>query len=163
ERFRFLAETLPSFVWTADPDGTLTYTNRRWLVYCGISGQESPSAWTEAALHPDDLERCRAAWRDALRDGREYETEARYRRYDGVYRWFLTRAVPQRGVGQGVVGWFGVTMDIHDQKELAERLRETDRLKDQFLAMLSHELRNPLAAIRGALEVVCDPRRSEAD
>ena len=104
----------------------------------------------------------RREWRQAFREGREFEIEVRKRRYDGVYRWFLTRAVPHRDDGGKVVGWFGVTTDIHDQKELGEQLREADRRKDEFLATLAHELRNPLAAISSALDVLRHPERSEA-
>ena len=61
-----------------------------------------------------------------------------------------------------MIGWFGVTTDIHDQKELGEQLREADRRKDEFLATLAHELRNPLAAISSALDVLRHPERSES-
>ncbi len=162
ERFRLLAETIPSIVWTADPDGAITYANQRWFDYCGVAAEHNEKNWPAFVLHPDDRERRHAEWRRALREGREFEIEVRKRRYDGVYRWFLTRAVPHRDADGKVIGWFGVTTDIHDQKVLGEQLREADRRKDEFLATLAHELRNPLAAISSALNVLRHPERSEA-
>jgi len=152
ERFRFLAEMIPSIVWTAAPDGTLTYANRRWFDYSGMSPEQDPRGRSELALHPDDYERCMVAWAEAVRTGKDFQIEVRNRRHDGVYRWFMTRAVPLRdGLGQ-IISWFGVTTDIHDQKEMQEHLQDVDRRKDEFLATLAHELRNPLAPIRNSLQ-----------
>ena len=152
ERFRFLAETIPSIVWTAAPDGTLTYVNRRWLEYSGPNSEQNSPGWGELVVHPDDSERCMTEWAEALREGKEYAIEVRHRRYDGVFRWFMTRAVPLRDTVGRIVSWFGVTNDIQDQKEMQEHLQETDRRKDEFLATLAHELRNPLAPIRNSLQ-----------
>lgn len=162
-RFRFLAETIPSIVWTAGPDGTITYANRRWLEYTGLTQEQNTTSWPELVLHPDDYERCVAKWNEALREGKPYEIEVRNRRHDGVYRWFVTRAVPLRDDHGSVVSWFGITTDINDQKELQERLREADRRKDEFLATLAHELRNPLAPISNSLHILRAPRDRVAD
>lgn len=151
-RFRFLAETIPSIVWTASPDGTITYANRRWFDFCGLSPEQDLTDRQELVIHPDDYERCMAEWHESVRTGKEYEIEVRNRRHDGVYRWFMTRAVPLRDYLGQVVSWFGVTTDIHDQKEMQEHLREVDQRKDEFLATLAHELRNPLAPIRNSLQ-----------
>jgi PAS domain S-box-containing protein len=161
ERFRLLAETIPSIVWTAGPDGAITYANQHWFEYCGVAAEHNES-WPALVLHPEDRERRHAEWRRAMIEGREFEIEVRKRRQDGVYRWFLTRAVPHRDVDGKVIGWFGVTTDIHDQKVLGEQLRAADRRKDEFLATLAHELRNPLAAISSALNVLRHPQRSAA-
>ncbi|HXU07838.1 MAG TPA: PAS domain S-box protein [Blastocatellia bacterium] len=152
ERFRFLAETIPSIVWTAAPDGTLTYVNRRWLEYSAPNSEQNSPGWAELVVHPDDSERCMTEWAEALREGKEYAIEVRHRRYDGVFRWFMTRAVPLRDSVGRIVSWFGVTNDIQDQKEMQEHLQEMDRRKDEFLATLAHELRNPLAPIRNSLQ-----------
>jgi PAS domain S-box-containing protein len=154
ERFRYLAETIPSMVWTSSPDGNITYVNQRWLDYCGLTREQNRQHWAELVLHPDDRERCVQTWSEALREGREYEIEVRNRRHDGVYRWFITRAVPLRDASGHIVSWFGNTTDIHDQKEMQDRLREADRRKDEFLATLSHEIRNPLAPIQHAVQIM---------
>jgi PAS domain S-box-containing protein len=160
ERFRFLAETIPSIVWTASPNGTITYANQRWLEYCGMPVEQDAKGWPENVLHPDDYERCVTEWTEAVRDGKDYEIEVRIRRHDGVYRWFVTRAVPLRDSSGRISSWFGVTTDIHDQKEMQEQLEEADRRKDEFLATLAHELRNPLAPIRNSVQFL---RMSEND
>src|SRR6185295_1286281 len=90
-------------------------------------------------------------WTDAVATGKPFESEVRNQRYDGVYRWFVTRAVPFKDAHGQILAWFGVTTDIHDQKAMQEQLREADRRKDAFLATLAHELRNPLAPIRNGL------------
>ncbi len=153
-RFRFLAETIPSIVWTAAPDGKVTYANQRWFEFCGIPDLERATSLPELTVHPDDLERCTKAWQWHLRKGRDFEIELRHRRYDGEYRWFVARAVPFRDARGEILSWFGTTTDIHDQKEMEETLRQADRRKDEFLATLAHELRNPLAPIRNALHIM---------
>ena len=152
ERFRFLAETIPSIVFTAAPNGRLTYVNKRWLEYFGLPVDQIDISWADLPRHPDDQDRCRLEWSKALREGKQFEIEVRNRRYDGAYRWFVTRAVPLRNSSGSIVSWFGVTTDIHDQKEMQERLKEADRRKDEFLATLAHELRNPLAPIRNSVQ-----------
>ena len=154
ERFRHLIEAMPSIVWTASPEGKITYANDKWLAFCGITRTEADRGWPELTLHPEDRERCLEAWARSLREGTEYEIETRNQRQDGVYRWFMTRAVPWKSVSGTVLAWFGITTDIHEQKEMQERLHENDRRKDEFLATLAHELRNPLAPLRNSLEVM---------
>jgi|CXWL01.1.fsa_nt_gi PAS domain S-box-containing protein len=154
ERLRFLAETIPSIVWTAAPDGATTYANRRWLDYSrqpeGSDVDERPGL----ALHPDDEAAYQAQWSSLAQAGREIELEVRLRRRDGAYRWFITRAVPWFDTDGRLTTWFGVTTDIHDQKELQEQLRLADRRKDEFLATLAHELRNPLAPLHNAVHML---------
>ena len=153
-RFRFLSESIPSIVWSADASGTVTYVNRRGLEYFGITEDERVHQPQGHLLHPEDRERCLTAWQRAVRGGSNFEIEARSRRYDGAYRWFVTRAVPFRDVQGTIMSWFGVSMDIHEQREMQEALRQADRRKDEFLATLAHELRNPLAPIRNALHIM---------
>jgi PAS domain S-box-containing protein len=99
ERFRFLAEMIPSVVWTAAPDGTITYVNEQWLKFCGLTPEQNARNWPQLVLHPDDHQRCVEQWTRALHEGTEYEIEVRNRRHDGVYRWFVTRAVPLKEAG----------------------------------------------------------------
>jgi PAS domain S-box-containing protein len=154
QRFRFLAEMMPSMSWTADPHGKITYANKRWVEYCGVDASQNVHEWPEMEQHPDDRARCLLEWTMALHDGREYEVEVRNRRYDGVYRWFITRAVPMKDAEGRVLSWFGVTTDIHDLKAAQQQLHESDRRKDEFLATLSHELRNPLAPLSLAAQML---------
>jgi two-component system CheB/CheR fusion protein len=154
DRLKALAEAAPSIIWTASPDGALTYANPQWIKYTGLTPEQSARDWPRLVLHPDDYERCMKAWTLALETGAEFLIEARNRRRDGVYRWFVMRAVPFKDESGRVIAWYGATTDIQDQKELEERLRHADERKNEFLATLAHELRNPLAPLRNALHIM---------
>ncbi|MEW4568722.1 ATP-binding protein [Tautonia sp. JC769] len=162
--FRQMADAMPQIAWTARTDGYTDYYNRRWYEFTGLQpGQGGDASW-EPILHPDDLEPCRAAWYEAVRQGTPYEIEYRFRDpRTGAYRWHLGRALPLRDDEGRVVRWFGTCTDIDDQKRTEQALRESDRRKDEFLAMLAHELRNPLAAIRLAVDTVDQPGGEEGD
>ncbi len=153
ERFAHLADAVPQIVTVRGPGGDLEFVNRRWVEYTGRPDSEADDF--VGAVHPDDAAGLTARWRIAKSARALLEVESRLRRYDGVYRWFLTRAVPVPEVDNPAdFRWFGTSTDIHDQREAAEKLREADRRKDEFLATLAHELRNPLAPIRNGLKVM---------
>jgi PAS domain S-box-containing protein len=120
-RFRNMANIVPSMVWTADPDGTITFANDEWFRYVGITPEQNARGWPELVLHPDDYERCLTAWTHALQSGTDYEIEVRNRRHDGEYRWFLTRARPTRDEAGQITAWFGITTDIHERKRAERR------------------------------------------
>jgi len=141
ERFRALTNAVPDMVWTADADGTITFANDRWFEFCGISPEQNARGWPDLVLHPDDRARCLEQWTRALREGTDYEIEVRNRRYDGEYRWFLTRAVPIRDEAGRVSTWFGSTTDIQGRKEAEERQRI-------LAAELSHRVKNILAVVQ---------------
>ena len=97
ERLRFLADTIPSIVWTCAPDGTITYANRNWFEYYGRGAEgEGPSDLTRLVLHPDDSQAVHDLVVASLAAGENFEFEARHRAHDGDYCWFMTRAVPWR-------------------------------------------------------------------
>jgi PAS domain S-box-containing protein len=154
-QFRQLADAMPQIVWAAQPDGSLDYYNERWYEYTGFPRGESGRQSWEAVLHADDVQRCVNTYFGCIKAERPYQIEHRFKdRRTGGYRWFLGRAVPVRDEQGKVVRWFGTCTDIDDTKRAEEALREANRHKDEFLAMLAHELRNPLAPIRNALHVL---------
>jgi PAS domain S-box-containing protein len=140
ERFRNLAASVPDMVWTADPDGTITFANDRWCDFCGIAPDQNAREWPELVLHPDDRERYLEQWSRALQEGIDYEIEVRHRRYDGEYRWFLTRAAPVRDGEDRITAWFGSTTDINDRKQAEER-------QLVMAAELSHRVKNILSVV----------------
>jgi PAS domain S-box-containing protein len=141
-RFRAVAESIPSVVWTSAADGTITYANDRWFRYTGLTAAENARDWARLVLHPDDRERCLAQWSRALADGTEYEIEVRNRRHDGEYRWFLTRAVPIRDPGGRITVWFGTSTDIHDQKRAALEREELLAMTEAARAEAEARLRD---------------------
>jgi PAS domain S-box-containing protein len=155
-RFRTLVDALPLFVWAMLLDGAITYTNRCWLEYAGLSPEQGRS-WDaiDHATHPEDLPRARAAWSVALKTGRPMEAEYRLRRgRDGAWRWFLGRILPERDEQGELSGWIVATTDIDDSRRAIESLRATNEAKDAFLTMAAHELRTPLQAARGFVHLM---------
>jgi PAS domain S-box-containing protein len=156
DRFRSLAECMPHLVWEANALAQATFHNQRWYAYTGSTPESSSGDRWQEFLYPDDLVRAREAWSATIAGngtpGIDYEV--RIRRADGVYRWFRVTGQPLRDAHGAVVRWVGTSTDIDERKLAEEALREADRRKDEFLAMLSHELRNPLAPIRNATQLL---------
>jgi PAS domain S-box-containing protein len=153
-RFRAMAETVPDILFTTDPDGTMNYINPRFY---DLTGREPGSAdghgWMDS-IHPADAGMVRTRWEQMVEIGHGFRGEFRLRMADGSYRWFITRARPVRDEDGRISRWFGSSTDVHEQKRAEELLRDTDRRKDEFLAVLAHELRNPLVPIRNAVHVL---------
>src|SRR5207253_2495015 len=126
-RLQTVIDTVPSFLWTSLPDGSKEYLNKRWYEYTGLSLEEGKGWGWKVVVHPDDLDRLIREWL-ALVDARKPgELETRIRRYDGEYRWFLMRIVPQLDTEGNVVWWFGSNTDIEDRKRVEKKLLEEER------------------------------------
>jgi PAS domain S-box-containing protein len=172
QRFRLLADSTPHIVWAARPDGYSDYFNERWYEFTGMPRPDEPGGEHDPAgsgqgwnwkdwLHPDDFQPTIDAWERSLATGEPYRVEYRFKRRDGQYRWFIGRALPLRDETGRITRWFGTLSDVHDQtvdalqrEALIGRLREADNAKDEFLAMLAHEIRGPLGPVRTALAVL---------
>jgi PAS domain S-box-containing protein len=126
-------DTIPGLVWSALPDGELEFCNQRWLDYTGISFNEIKGREWAAAIHPQDITGLREAWRAALVRSSSFEAEARMRRADGSYRWFLIQSVPLRDSSGRTIRWYGTNTDVEDLKFAQEELRkQTSRLDELF-------------------------------
>lgn len=121
-RFRQLTDTMPQIVWTTTPAGVVDYFNKQWFVFTGLS-VEASLANANGAIHPDDRAAAVAAWQAAQPEGIAYEYEMRLRRYDGIYRWFLARCVPEYNAQGQVSRWYGTSTDISERKQAEEQLR----------------------------------------
>ena len=153
-------ETIPAMAWSAAPDGAAEFFNRRWLDYAGLAADQVRGwGWT-SAVHPDDLSRLADYWRSILASGEPGEFEARLRRFDGVYRWFLFRATPSLHHGR-VVKWYGINTDIEARKT-AEQAIVTQNSRLQLLLKLTQEItsnlefRELLRAISASIREVMD-------
>ena len=123
EHFRTLANVMPAFAWVTDADGNAIYFNDRWYAYTGQTPEQALGYGSLAVIHPDDVERVLANWKEATRRGVLCENEFRCRRHDGAYRWYMARIEPQRDEVGRITGWFGASTDVHDRKRAGAALR----------------------------------------
>src|SRR5437899_150697 len=123
KQFRQMIDEIPTLAWSCLPDGSDKFLNKQWLDYTGLSVESSPGLQWEAVVHPDDLENVIDTWRHHLASAEPIEVEARLRRFDGGYRWFLVRAVPVRDKQNNVIKWYGTNTDIEDRKQMETSLR----------------------------------------
>ena len=133
QKYRDLVDTTPAFVHTNLPNGDLDFVNRGWLEYLGLSNTDLlGSRWT-SAIHPEDVEELVAKWRAAFESGEGYVAEARVRRADGEYRWFLHREEPLRNEAGEIVKWYGSAIEIQERKIAEQRIREQETELRQIL------------------------------
>ncbi|HKN01612.1 MAG TPA: sigma-54-dependent Fis family transcriptional regulator [Candidatus Binataceae bacterium] len=127
DRFRVMVDTIPALVWCTLPDGSNEFHNQQWHDYTGLpEGAETGWGW-KVAYHPEDLERLLNEFQSIVASGEPGEMEARLRRFDGEYRWFLIRAAPLRDETGKIVYWYGSSTDIEDRKRAEEKLRQDER------------------------------------
>ena len=159
--FRQLADSMPHMVWTARPDGYLDYYNERWYEFTGFSREDSSGTIWRRIVHPDDLQRVGHAWEEALKSGNPYTIECRlWDRTEERWRWFLGRALPIRDAHGNLVKWFGSSTDIDDQKRAEDDLRRANTDLEQFAFSATHDLQQPLRAIKVYSELLtktCGP------
>ena len=110
-------ERIPDMAWTAAPDGSNMFVNRRWSVYTGLSLEDTAGSGWQIAVHPDDLGETVEKWRNSLTSGELLEHEVRFRHAaDEQYRWFLVRGVPLRDESGEILKWYGTATDIEERK-----------------------------------------------
>ncbi|EYD72692.1 hybrid sensor histidine kinase/response regulator [Limimaricola hongkongensis] len=180
ERFRTMAQTMPSHVWTARPDGGLDWVSDQVYDYTGTRGDEILGHNWGHAVHPEDIGRVAPIWAAAIERGSTYEAEFRLRDAAGGYRWFLVRAVPVRDAEGRVAQWIGTNADIEGRKAteaalaelnatLEERVESRNRALEEINATLrqsqkmeaignlaggvAHDFNNLLQAITGSLQL----------
>ncbi|TCJ12054.1 PAS domain S-box protein [Flaviaesturariibacter flavus] len=175
DEFRFVTDFMPQMVWSSRADGFHDFFNKQMYDYTGLGYDQlkGEDGWG-SVVHPEDQARARQAWLQSLATGSVYEVEYRFRRHDGVYRWFLGRALPLRNERDEVVKWFGTCTDIHDAKlqadvleqKVRERTAELTRSNSeleasnsellQFASVASHDLKEPLRKIHIFSNIIRD-------
>jgi len=152
--YRAIGESINYGVWVTDADGRCIYASDSFLRLLGMSmAQASDDGWS-SVLHPDDLEDTLDAWKETARTGNNWYREHRMLGVDGKYHAILAQGVPIRDETGRIQRWAGINLDISRLKNTERALIEADRRKDEFLATLAHELRNPLAPIRNAVRIL---------
>jgi PAS domain S-box-containing protein len=139
-QFRLLADSMPQFVWTADVHGALNYFSKAVYDYThAIPGEYEANGWI-GIVHPEDWQANVEKWKDSLASGEEFIYEHRLKNYKGDYRWYLTRALPQKGNDGLIQRWVGTSTDIQDQKDLSDRLEKQVRERTKELGELNRHL-----------------------
>ncbi len=154
QRFRLVADAAPVMIWISGVDKRCHWFNQPWLAFTGRPmAHEVGYGWAEG-VHPDDVEACFQTYKTAFVARLPFSMEYRLRRQDGEFRWLIDNGVPRFGAGGEFDGYIGSCIDVTEYKHAEAKLRDADRRKDEFLATLAHELRNPLAPIRSGLQVI---------
>ena len=152
-RFRTLMNSAPALIWVTGTEG-IEYVNQAYLEFLGVESQDVlGSAWTYF-MHPEDRDGWAAAYAQAVSGLQPFEYQFRFRRGDGEYRWMMCVALPQFGPAGKFAGYTGASFDITSLKSAEVSLRTADQRKDEFIAMLAHELRNPLAPITNVVQML---------
>jgi PAS domain S-box-containing protein len=162
ERFRIMADSAPLFIWVLDRDAKVQFANRAYYEFFGITHEELEATGWSSLVHPDDLDRWDGEVEAALAEQRGFSSRARVRRADGAWRWLQSYASPRFSPDGDFLGLVGSSPDITEMVEAADALRDADRRKDEFLATLAHEMRNPLAPIRQAAQISRSPYATDA-
>jgi PAS domain S-box-containing protein len=152
--YRAVGESIEYGVWLCDSAGRNIYASDSFLRLIGMSQKECSDLGWVNALHPDDAHATVVAWNETVQAGAPWYREHRCRGTDGRFHPILAQGVPIRDDRGQITGWAGINLDISRLKHTEEALREADRRKDEFLATLAHELRNPLAPIRHAVRIL---------
>jgi PAS domain S-box-containing protein len=155
--YRAIGESIEYGVWVCDATGRNIYASDSFLRLSGLTQAQCSDVGWMTRLHPDDVPATLQLWQDCVQSGKNWYREHRILGTDGAYHPVLAQGVAIKGDHGEIRGWAGINLDIRRLKETEEALREADRRKDEFLATLAHELRNPLAPIGHAVKILEAP------
>jgi PAS domain S-box-containing protein len=152
--YRAIGEALDYGIWICDADGRNRYVSESFLRLIGLTQDECSLYGWVRYLHPDEAQETLAAWRECVRSGGVWNRTRRFKGVDGEYHSILSRGLSVRDEHGQIVCWAGINLDVSREESAQVALREAEQRNDAFLTLLSHELRNPLAPMRSALELL---------
>jgi two-component system CheB/CheR fusion protein len=147
KHFRHLADVVPAKISNALPSGEVTFFNQRWLDYAGMNFEDLRDFGYHQMMHPDEIAVFQERLAEAAAKGIALESEMRFKDINGHYRWHLNIASPILNDAGEITMWVGSTTDI-------QRIKEEDQRKSDFIGMVSHELKTPLASLTAIIQVV---------
>jgi PAS domain S-box-containing protein len=130
---KLIIDTIPAMAWSARPDGSAEFVNQHYIDFTGLPAEQASGWGWMRAVHPEDLDDLTATWQRILASEAAGEAEARLRRHDGAYRWFLFRANPLRDESGAIVKWYGMSTDIEDRKRAEQEQRRSEARKTAIL------------------------------
>lgn len=156
QRYRFLANAMPQLVWTGDANGNLDYFNDFVNKFSGLEYQQLLNGGWLSIVHPDDRDENLELWSQSIKTGNPFLFEHRFKRFDGVYRWQLSRAVALKDDEGKIQLWVGTSTDIDDLKKHEEQ-------KNDFIKMANHELKTPVTTIKGYIQLLLKTHAESKD
>jgi PAS domain S-box-containing protein len=165
---RLTLDSIPAIIWRGGSNGYVQQLNKRWFDYTGTTFEQVRGRRWKSCVHPDDLEHLVEAGDKYVASGIPMDSEARLRRFDGEYRWFLFRPVPARDENGTIIAWYGAVLDIEDRKRAEQKAVEAERQTEetrrdaqdklahanrvatigQLTASITHEVNQPITAAR---------------
>ncbi|GAL85475.1 hypothetical protein MYP_2704 [Sporocytophaga myxococcoides] len=154
ETKNFLLEAMPDKVWTADGNGVFNFFGQNWEEYSGYTIDEFLKNGIDLIIYFEDKVQDDKTITQLLQEHKSFQIEHRFKRFDGVYRWHLTRGFPQTSKNGSVEMWVGTSTDIHEQKLQVEELKKINVDLDNFIYTASHDLKAPISNMEGLVEAL---------
>lgn len=161
QEFKFLADSIPQMIWTANPDGSFDYYNQHWFDYTGMTFEETMERGWQPVLNAEGLKKHEKAWAESLRTGKPFQVEMRFQRAsDGAYKWHLCRALPMKNERGKIIKWFGSCTDIDEYKRALDLENRISQFED-FNRIVAHNLRGPAGSIDMILNMMAETDSEE--
>jgi PAS domain S-box-containing protein len=147
QKFELIAETIPHMVWEIEIDGKISYINKQWQNWSGLTLEEINNNGWSKITHPDDVESVAKGWQQAFETKNEYIGECRFKNPEGGYSWFTLKTVPVRNDAGEIEVWLGTATNTNEKKLIEQQ-------KDAFISIASHELKTPLTTLKAYGQIV---------
>ncbi|HET8855798.1 MAG TPA: PAS domain-containing sensor histidine kinase, partial [Salinimicrobium sp.] len=154
--FRQMADLMPDKVSSTDPKGKPDYFNRNWLDYTGLDSDTLKDLCWSEFVHPEEKVKFDELWQQSLRTGNNFEMELRYLSKEGTYKWHLSRFEAVRDEAGKIKMWIGTNTEI-------QKIKEEEKRKEEFLKMVSHELKTPITSIKGYVQLLLNQLKKEEE